>query len=178
MYVHAIIVYVLIPLGWIHESDVSADQMDNIWHAWRPCTSLTPIPHTQRYSRHHLQHETAVYDSALQGSIQCQALPSDQLFREIPTHPASSHLSTLPVWLAANTGQDEQSCIRNPATLEGQEVHQVGIRRVYVFMYIHVCTLFEHVHTLHSSVCTWTRQNITKIFDCVCRRLSMTSIDG
>ncbi len=35
-----------------------------------------------------------------------------------------------PVWLAANAGQDEQSCIRNPTTLEGQEVHRVGLRNL------------------------------------------------
>ncbi len=82
-----------------------------------------------KVSRHHQQHETAEYNSALQGSNHSQAVPSDQLCREIPAHPASSHQSTLPIWLAANAGQDEQSCIRTLTTLEGNEVHRVEIGR-------------------------------------------------
>ncbi len=70
----------------------------------------------------------AVYDSAMQGSNQCLALPSDQLCQEIPTHPACSYQSTLPVWLAANTGMDEQPCICTQTTFKGKNVHRVGIR--------------------------------------------------
>ncbi len=119
-----------LPLDSCHECSVLAFQMDNIWHSSRPCTDLTPTPHIQRYSRLHQPHEPAVYDSALLVSSHCQALPSDQLCQEIPTRPASSHQSTLPVWLAVNAEQDEQSCTRTPTILDGKEGHRVGIGRV------------------------------------------------
>ncbi len=35
-------------------------------------------------------------------------------------------------------------------------------------IYVHVCNWCEHVHTHSSFVCTWIRQNITNIMDCVC----------
>ena len=87
-YVHVCIVYV--HYLWIHSMKAV------FWHIeWitsgthdAPCTVLTPIPHTQRYSRHYQQHEPAVYDSTLQASNHCQALPSDQLCQEIPTQAA------------------------------------------------------------------------------------------
>ena len=54
-----------------------------------------------------------------QGSNQCQALPSDQLYLENPTHPVGSTLSTQPAWWATNTAQDVQSCRCTPATVAG-----------------------------------------------------------
>ncbi len=44
--------------------------------------------------------------------------------------------------------------------------------------YVDVCSLYEHVYTHYSYVCTWISQNITNILDCVCWQLSMPSIDG
>ncbi len=58
------------------------------------------------------------------------------------------------------------------------EQHELACQAQHVrwmYMYIHGSTLYEHVHTHHSSICTWTRQNITYIFDCVCWWWNMAS---
>ncbi len=95
--------------------------MDNIWHTRRPCTALTPIPHILRDSRRNSQHEPVVPgpDYALRSALS-----------GYPTDPASSDQSTLPVWSAANAGQEMQYCIHSPITLGWLDFHLAGTKRV------------------------------------------------
>ena len=191
---------------------------------------MTPLHHSDSHSTHQKIVKVPSttwdcrYDSALQGSNHCQALPSYQLCLEIQAHPASSHQSTLPIWLAANAEQDLQCGIRTPTTLERNDVHWVDIRMAQdsqqtrfgwawedwcpgthnqlnflswpakhymlyaytctymyltgMYMHVHECKYYEHVHTTYSCVWTWIRQNITYILECCCRRFNMASIYG
>ena len=137
--------------------------MDSIWHAWRPCTGLTPNPHIQRYSRHHQQHETAGYDSAQRRSNQNQALPSGQLCRETSTTGEWTSLCSAalcwpqnPVYNKINSVNTckyiAYACLVLVCTLS-VHVHTLyiglyNLKPHWLCIYI-ACTLETHVHTLY-----------------------------
>ena len=89
--------------------------MDSIVRALHPCTTLTPIPHTQMSSR-----SSHPYFSP-RGFVECYSAQqvstpfSDLPCQGIPARPACCWQSTLQAWWAATGGQDGACCRRSRA---------------------------------------------------------------
>ena len=90
--------------------------MDSIVRALHPCTTLTPIPHTQMSSRssHPDSSPRSFVErySAQQASIPFSDLPC----QGIPARPTCCWQSTLQAWWAATGGQAGACCRRTGAT--------------------------------------------------------------